>query len=443
MSIDLLICLVTELIMVVKDNGKAYAVYISDLFSRCKVQKVILHSLLATVHDMQQHSGSNGGTKADSSGSSFTEDILEFNEIFVNLDERTSNFSEAFQVQILRLLLALVMLEQVINQQQGMSGKPRPSSLGAGQNVGGNRPQVLRYLNDHVIPDQPMFLAAIVNALKQEKMRHLHPHWTSLVTNCLPFLGQSLTSTVLDVTAQLCKNLERLAPFYLSPSEANDDEVENGTEDVNGDPPIDTQDLGQIPADYIVTQMEALTVMFHFCLIDSASQVGATSMTSLGGVGVGAGSKMGSGGDPHASGEVILSNLLHVFLSNSDAQTLMASSMESGASMDALAMARRHLLATLPRLISCAAVMWSAIQDNSGHGSKDSAYLVGTPKAVKSRLLDLLSPIAHHHSVAFLSAIGITWQERRTPGSAGLVKNPLPSCNASQQVLVDLVNQLE
>ena len=36
MAIDLLIVLVSELILVVKDNSKAYAIYINDLFSRCK-----------------------------------------------------------------------------------------------------------------------------------------------------------------------------------------------------------------------------------------------------------------------------------------------------------------------------------------------------------------------------------------------------------------------
>ena len=68
-----------------------------------------------------------------------------------------------------------------------------------------------------------------------------------------------------------------------------------------------------------------------------------------------------------------------------------------------------------------------------------SCILVGAPKVVVTRLLDLLSPIAHHHSVAFLSAIGITWQEKRSPGTHGLVKNPLPVCNEDQQILVDMV----
>ena len=145
-SIDLLIVLVSELILVVKDNGKAYATYINDLFLRCKVQKVVLHSLIASVHDMQQ------SPKATSS--SFTEDILSFNEV-------SENFSEAFQVQTLKLLLALVMLEQVVVHHSSSTGRKSTATSGPGLNN-----KVLRYLSEHPIPDQPMFLAAIVAALK-------------------------------------------------------------------------------------------------------------------------------------------------------------------------------------------------------------------------------------------------------------------------------------
>ena len=48
--------------------------------------------------------------------SSFTEDILSFNEV-------SENFSEAFQVQTLKLLLALVMLEQVVVHHSSSTGK--------------------------------------------------------------------------------------------------------------------------------------------------------------------------------------------------------------------------------------------------------------------------------------------------------------------------------
>ena len=94
--------------LVEKQNKFVDATYINDLFLRCKVQKVVLHSLIASVHDMQQ------SPKATSS--SFTEDILSFNEV-------SENFSEAFQVQTLKLLLALVMLEQVVVHHSSSTGK--------------------------------------------------------------------------------------------------------------------------------------------------------------------------------------------------------------------------------------------------------------------------------------------------------------------------------
>ena len=129
-------------------------------------------------------------------------DFFRFNEVYVTLNERVSNFSEAFQVQILKLLLALVMLEQVV-MHKGTTSKA--SNANASSNMTNSK--ILRYLNDHPVPDQPMFLASIVSALKLDEMRHLHSHWTSLITNCMPFLDHSLTSTVLEVTGQLALNL--------------------------------------------------------------------------------------------------------------------------------------------------------------------------------------------------------------------------------------------
>ncbi len=181
MSIDILTVLVSELVLVVRDNGRAYATYISDLFARCKVQKVVLHSLLACINDMRD----GPKRKEEEEVLAFTDDILQFNEInsmLVKNDknirsssgERISNYSEAFQVQVLRLLLAMVMLEQAISLQRGEQSTADklkamgPAEISERSVNGGNGQQshVLRYHNDHVIPDQPMFLAAIVSALR-------------------------------------------------------------------------------------------------------------------------------------------------------------------------------------------------------------------------------------------------------------------------------------
>jgi hypothetical protein len=51
MSIVIIIGVVSELALMVRDNGRAFATFIYDLFLRCKVQKVVLHTLLASVND--------------------------------------------------------------------------------------------------------------------------------------------------------------------------------------------------------------------------------------------------------------------------------------------------------------------------------------------------------------------------------------------------------
>ena len=157
-----------------------------------------------------------------------------------------------------------------------MKTSPATSGCSSQQLNGQQNPQhfimslliFFRYLNDHQIPDQPMFLCAIMKALRQDQIRHLHSHWTSLVTSLLPFLGKSLARTVRDVTAQLCLNLERIAPFYV-----DDEDDEDGDEGDEADPEGTSTRLrsGQggfasttaatgthIPADYVVTQVTCL-----------------------------------------------------------------------------------------------------------------------------------------------------------------------------------------
>ena len=295
---------------------------------------------------------------------------------------------------------------------------------------------LLRYHNDHVIPDQPMFLAAVVSALRQEKMRHLHSHWTSLVTSTLPFLGKSLSQTVLEVTVQLSRNLENLAPFYAAANEGR------ASRDVE-------RSFGFIPADYVVTQLEALTMIYHYCLLDQAGNqaVVNTSFSQSSHIPNPA-AKGGNSNNAEAAllGGEILTNLLHVFLSNTETNTLAARNLETPMSMDTMAIARKILLSTLPKLVNTSTILWMNLgADSSGRSSKRSvepaSILVGTPKTVKARLLDLLSPIAKNHTVHFLSAVGIVWQEKRD--IPPVAKNsPLPVCNVDQRNLVGLCGSI-
>ncbi len=174
-------------------------------------------------------------------------------------------------------------------------------------------------------------------------MRHLHSHWTSLFTSCLPFLGRSLSQSVLEVTSQLSRNLEALADFYYG---------ERG--DKSASP-----SFGQIPADYVVTEMEALTMIYHYCLLDhSSGQPGAVSQPPPTSV---PGQQQAGVASAQQQQSEILTNLLHVFLSNTDSKSLTTNSLGVSASVDTLAIAKKILLSTLPRLINTVAILWEAV----------------------------------------------------------------------------------
>ncbi len=187
-------------------------------------------------------------------------------------------------------------------------------------------------------------------------MRHLHSHWTSLFTSCLPFLGRSLSQSVLEVTSQLMRNLENLARFYdegrMVEASLHESTVPKGGKG---------GDFGQIPADYVVTQMEALTMIYHYCLLDSAGQAGGGASVSQPPPSSSLSPSPSSPLHQQQQQNELLTNLLHVFLSNTDSKSLTTNSLGSVVSVDTLAIARKILLSTLPRLVNTVAVLWKAV----------------------------------------------------------------------------------
>ena len=50
---QLLSTLLSEVLSIMRDSGQSFVLYISDLIGRCKLQKSLLHSLVANVYDMR------------------------------------------------------------------------------------------------------------------------------------------------------------------------------------------------------------------------------------------------------------------------------------------------------------------------------------------------------------------------------------------------------
>ncbi|KOX80596.1 Protein dopey-1 like protein [Melipona quadrifasciata] len=409
-SAELLTLIFSELIPIVCDSGKGFSCYIIDLLTKCKVQKVALHCLVSSVMNMKN------AHKESEEIFTFTEEIILFNDPVTDNDTskckyRASDHTEAFQIQLLRLLLALIMLEHQCGNQKGEeispSIIPTPSTpIKTIPNITGNS---LKYLPGVPIPQQLMFLASILSALQLDHMRHLHQHWTTLVTSSLPFMGPSLTSTVTSVIHQLCCNIEHLASYYIN------EETTTATK---------LQDISTVecclPADYTVTHLEALTFLLHYCLLDTSQQIGFSFNQPLSGT--------VQTGIPGANPGQIFNNLIHELTSSKD---------KNGAN-ELQQHARRTALSHLPRIIASLSTLWQAVlatKDND-----QASCVVGSPRIVKHQLLELLSPISFHHGVNFLAAIAVAWHERRQPSSNS--KKVLPEACSNQQVMVHLVSAI-
>lgn len=204
LATEVLTCLLSELIAIMKDSGKSLMSYIKDLLSRCKLQKAVLYSCLASVYNSRVKDPGQ-------SLSNITEAIILFNE--ENLDPSSN---ETFQIKLLNLMLVMIMLEHNIQKIQNESEATTPPSQDTEkQGVSFHQSMMnVKFSAGHPVVQQQMFVSCVLSALKQQHMAHMHRHWVAMVTSSLPYMGKSLPNIVLMVTSQLCKNLEILATAY-------------------------------------------------------------------------------------------------------------------------------------------------------------------------------------------------------------------------------------
>lgn len=262
---------------------------------------------------------------------------------------------------ICRLIQSLIILEHKVFSQQD-------NSLNSTQHSTSVNEDHMKYTPTVLIPQQQMFLSAILSALRHQNIKSLHQNWCNMITSCLPYMGQNLKQIALSIIHQICNNIERISDMY----KANE---------------INTE----LTADYAITQLEALTIICHYCLLDSQQssvQISSNSVSSL------------------ANPAQIFNNLLNVFLPPITFDGLVINKHNS----DHYLLARKSVLSHMPRIITSVAKLWQLIFTSE----IDFNSIFGFSKVVKQQLLEFLSPISLHHSANFLAAVAVAWYERRS-----------------------------
>lgn len=230
-SVEVLTLLFCELAKVTDGSAKGFASFISDVLSKCKVQKVTLHCLLSSIFSAQKwHEQRVRGSNMAAVEEGMTEESI------INLSEDQLDGCSAVQSQLLRLLQSLVVLEHRVLVPSDDGGDVALQAAGAsgggvsGGGASGGGFEVLGGEVEHVNPQQPMaslqylpgqpitaqgmFLCAVIRALHQHHACKMHPQWISLITATLPYMGRVLRRVVASVTLQLCRNLDNLIQQY-------------------------------------------------------------------------------------------------------------------------------------------------------------------------------------------------------------------------------------
>ena len=385
-SIEMLTLIFSELISIVKEMGKGLASYVADLMVKCKVQKVILHCVLTSVHYFTMKITTT-----------LSEKVLKFNDPG---DEKMH--LEAIQIQLLRLLDAVIKLEHETIVQKGDDSGSRDSvipklnsSLSSIMSQSPTRPNPIihtsgsiKYIANLTISQQPMFLTAILNALQSENLKHLHKNWTDLVTSSLNcFSVDGLSNIVISVMHQLCENIDKITK--LGPLS------------------------NQVPPDYCLSQLEALTVICHFCLLDNNQQVSLSHLFN----------PINTSNSTQASySGQIYNNILNFFLSSSPLPIVGETYNKHQLQQNAM---RTCVLSHLPRIISSMTILWETD--------------IGQERLVKQQLMEFITPIALHHGCNFVAAIAVVWYERADKKLAKSVPKFQQPPSTTQMSLVNMV----
>ncbi|XP_006892222.1 PREDICTED: protein dopey-1 [Elephantulus edwardii] len=379
MSIEILTLLFTELAKVIESSAKGFPSFITDMLSKCKVQKVILHCLLSSIFSAQKwHSEKMAGKNLVAVEEGFSEDSL------INFSEDEFDNGSTLQSQLLKVLQRLIVLEHRVMTIPEENESGFDFVMSDLEHINPHQPMTsLQYLHAQPITCQGMFLCAVIRALHQHCACKMHPQWIALITSTLPYMGKVLQRVVVSVTLQLCKNLDNLIQQYKYETSLSDSR------------PLWMASV--IPPDMILTLLEGITAIIHYCLLDPTTQY-------------------------------------HQLLVNVDQKHLFE--------------ARSGILSILHMILSSVTLLWSILHqaDSSekmavAASASVTTINLGATKNLRQQILKLLGPISMNHGVHFMAAIAFVWNERRQNKTTTRTK-VIPTASEEQLLLVELVRSI-
>ncbi|XP_051469326.1 protein dopey-1 isoform X2 [Apus apus] len=378
MSIEILTLLFAELAKVIESSAKGFPSFISDMLSKCKVQKVILHCLLSSIFSAQKwHSEKMAGKNIVAVEEGFSEDSL------INFSEDEFDNGSTLQSQLLKVLQQLIVLEHRVMTVPEENETGFDFVITDLEHIGPQQPMTsLQYLHSQPITCQGMFLCAVIRALHQHCACKMHPQWIGLITSTLPYMGKVLQRVVVSVTLQLCRNLDNLIQQY---------KYETGLSDNR---PLWMASV--TPPDMVLTLLEGITTIIHYCLLDPSTQY-------------------------------------HQLLVNVDQKHLIEA--RNGI------LSILHMIMSSVTLLWSILHLADSSEKTTAAAASITTINLGSTKNLRQQILELLGPISMNHGVHFMAAIAFVWNERRQNKNTSRTK-VIPTAGEEQLLLVELVRSI-
>nr|XP_009933921.1 PREDICTED: protein dopey-1 isoform X1 [Opisthocomus hoazin] len=378
MSIEILTLLFAELAKVIESSAKGFPSFISDMLSKCKVQKVVLHCLLSSIFSAQKwHSEKMAGKNIVAVEEGFSEDSL------INFSEDEFDNGSTLQSQLLKVLQRLIVLEHRVMTVPEENETGFDFVITDLEHIGPQQPMTsLQYLHSQPITCQGMFLCAVIRALHQHCACKMHPQWIGLITSTLPYMGKVLQRVVVSVTLQLCRNLDNLIQQY---------KYETGLSDNR---PLWMASV--TPPDMVLTLLEGITTIIHYCLLDPSTQY-------------------------------------HQLLVNVDQKHLIEA--RNGI------LSILHMIMSSVTLLWSILHLADSSEKTTAAAASITTINLGSTKNLRQQILELLGPISMNHGVHFMAAIAFVWNERRQNKNTSRTK-VIPTAGEEQLLLVELVRSI-
>lgn len=204
-SLQLLTKVVSVLLELVTEGDNAFSNFVSDLFDRCKVQRIALHCLLSSVYSLS----------SEKEELQTNDNIKEKLDLRINGDTKDSTRSEMHR-HFLNLVKKLVFLEERMGYGKSGYNDKKTKRMGKEKKMKSQKlSSQFEFIIGSPIVLQPMFLSVLLSALKEERWSHSHIEWINIVLEILPKTGNAMPKIVVPVVDQIFLNLKRTTGFYF------------------------------------------------------------------------------------------------------------------------------------------------------------------------------------------------------------------------------------